>query len=81
VDLSGAGQGLVLKGSGGSQYDLKAFPVKHVASSLSGGSQATVTLDGTIDADLSGGSHITYFGDAALAEVRTSGGSKVQKGL
>jgi hypothetical protein len=81
VELSGSGQNLLLKGSGGSRYDLKTFSVTHVASSLSGGSQATVTLDGGLSANLSGGSHITYFGNAALAAVRASGGSKVQKGL
>jgi hypothetical protein len=81
VDLSGTGQNLVLHGSGGSKYELKTFSVKQVTLSLSGGSQATVTLDGSLNADLSGGSHITWFGNAALAAVRASGGSKVQKGL
>jgi Putative auto-transporter adhesin, head GIN domain len=81
VDLSGTGQRLVLHGSGGSRYELKNFPVKDVVSSLSGGSQATMTLEGKIDADLSGGSHITYFGNAAIAAVRANGGSRVQKGL
>ena len=81
VGLSGTGQALVLRGSGGSRYDLKDFPVKHMVSSLSGGSLATVTLDGEITADLSGGSHVTYFGNALLGAVRTSGGSRVRQGL
>ena len=78
--LSGTGLNLVLKGSGGSRYELKDIPVKHVVSRLSGGSNATVSVDGAIDGELSGGSRITYFGHADLAAVRVSGGSKVQKG-
>jgi len=81
VNLSGTGQSLVLKGSGGSKYELKDFPVRYMVSTLSGGSQATVTLDGEIVANLSGGSDVTYFGNAVLAAVRASGGSKVRKGL
>ena len=81
VGLSGTGQSLILQGSGGSKYELKNFPVNHMVSSLSGGSQATVTLDGDMTAHLSGGSRVIYFGNAVLAAVRTSGGSRVRKGL
>jgi len=81
ADLSGTGQNLVLRGSGGSKSELKTLSVKQVTSTLSGGSQATVTVDGALSADLSGGAHMTYFGNALLGAVRTSGGAKVQKGL
>ena len=81
VALSGTGQSLVLDGSGGSEYELRNFPVKHLVSNLSGGSQASVTLDGDIVGNLSGGSQITYFGNAALVAVQTSGGSRVRRGL
>jgi len=79
--LSGTGHSLALDGSGGSRYELKNLPVKDVTSSLSGGSLATVTLNGGLNANLSGGSQITYFGNAALGAVRVSGGSSVHKGL
>lgn len=81
ISVSGAGQNLVLEASGGSRFELKTFSVKDVTASLSGGSQAILTLDGELTARLSGGSHINYFGNAALTAVQTSGGSKVSKGL
>jgi len=81
VEFSGSGQSLVLDGSGGSRYELKNLAVKHVTSDLSGDSLATVTLDGGLIANLSGGSQITYFGSATLGAVHASGGSSVRKGL
>ena len=81
IEVSGNGQSLVLEGSGGSRIDLKDFSVTKVTSNLSGGSQANITVDGELNARLSGGSKITYFGSAALSAVQTSGGSRVTKGL
>lgn len=80
ADLSGNGQQLRLSGSGGSKYLLRNLPAKHVQARLSGGSEATVTLDGQLSVALSGGSNVTYHGNAALGEVDTSGGSRVRKG-
>jgi Putative auto-transporter adhesin, head GIN domain len=81
VDLAGSGQSLLLDGSGGSRYELKDLQVKDVKSNLSGGSRATLNLEGGLDANLSGGSQITYFGNGALGIVRTSGGATVRRGL
>ena len=81
VGLSGTGDHLNVKGSGGSQYQLKDFSGKNLRAHLSGGSQATVALNGELTANLSGGSLITYYGNAALGSISTSGGSKVRKGL
>lgn len=78
--LSGAGQRLRLSGSGGSKSQLRDFAVGNVRVNLSGGSQATVTLKGELDASLSGGSDVTYYGNAVLGAVHTSGGASVRKG-
>jgi hypothetical protein len=81
TELSGTGQMLLLKGSGASRCDLRNLPVKHVRLNLSGASHATVNLDGGLEANLSGASQITYFGNAALDAIRMSGGSSLRKGL
>jgi hypothetical protein len=81
VELSGAATNLVLHGSGASRYELKNLAVKHVASSLSGASVATITVDGTLEAELSGASQVSYFGNATLGAIRASGHSSVRKGL
>ncbi len=80
VDLSGNGQQLRLSGSGGSTYQLRNLAVQHVQAQLSGGSDATVALAGQLSASLSGGSGVTYYGNATMGEVHTSGGSRVHKG-
>jgi hypothetical protein len=80
ADLSGTGQRLRLSGSGGSKYLLSNLATETVQAHLSGGSEATVTLKGQLSASLSGGSDVTYHGDAAIGDVHTSGGSRVRKG-
>ena len=80
VTLTGGGENLRLDGSGGSELKLREFEVRDVAASLSGGTSATVNMNGTLDADLSGGSEIVYYGTANLGNTDFSGGSKVRKG-
>jgi hypothetical protein len=87
IDLSGGsqltGQGsagdLTIVESGGSQLHFGGYSVHDVNIQLSGGSQATINLDGTLDADLSGGSQLYYYGDATLGEIETSSGSQITK--
>ena len=80
ADLSGNGQHLRLSGSGGSKYLLRNLTAQHVQAHLSGGSEATVALEGQLSVALSGGSNVTYHGNAAIGEMHTSGGSRVRKG-
>lgn len=87
IDLSGGSQligngeavDLTFDGSSGSQLDFTDFIVQDASVELSGGSQATINLDGTLDADLSGGSQLYYFGDPTLGDIEVSGGSSVDK--
>ena len=87
IDLSGGsqlnGQGsagdLTIDASGGSQLHFADYFVQDVNIELSGGSQATINLDGTLDADLSGGSQLYYYGDPTLGEIETSSGSQIEK--
>ncbi len=87
IDLSGGSQlvglgeanDLTIDASGGSILDLSDFSAHDVNVELSGGSQATINLDGTLDADLSGGSSLSYIGDPTLNNIETSSGSTINK--
>jgi hypothetical protein len=79
VNLEGTADDLVVSGSGGSQLDLEAFSVDNADVHLSGGSRATVNVDGTLDVDLSGGSQVSYVGEPTLGDIDLSGGSRVNR--
>lgn len=79
VNLWGTADDLVVSGSGGSQLDLEAFSVDNADVHLSGGSRATVNVDGTLDIDLSGGSRVSYVGEPTLGDIDLSGGSRVDR--
>jgi len=80
ANLTGNGKDVKLEGSGGSKFKLKDFSVDNVNADLSGGSHATVTMNGTLNTEQSGGSRITYYGNMTLGQTDFSGGSGVSKG-
>ena len=80
VTLSGTAEALRLTGTGAGQFELKNLPAAGARITLSGGSTATVTVNGKIDATLDGGSELTYYGNATLGTQNTSGGSEIRKG-
>jgi hypothetical protein len=80
IELSGKGKNIKLDGSGGSIFKLKNFSTMNVDAELSGGSQATVTMNGTLNTEQSGGSQLTYYGNASLGNTDFSGGSGISKG-
>lgn len=75
--LEGAANDLTISGSGGSHLYLSDFLVRDATVNLSGGSDATINLDGSLVGDLSGGSHLKYVGEPTSVTVNTSGGSTV----
>jgi hypothetical protein len=79
ITLAGSAGDLRLDASGASNAELDGFPVGDADISLSGASRATVNLDGRLDADLSGASHLDYIGQPALGDLDISGGSSVSK--
>jgi len=79
VNLQGMGEDLDVNGSGGSQLELGAFPVNNADINLSGGGRATINVNGTLDANLSGGSHVTYIGEPTLGDIDLSGDSTISK--
>jgi hypothetical protein len=77
IELEGSGSDADIDASGASSVRLANFLVNNTRVDLSGASQATLNLDGTLDASLSGASHIKYLGEPALGNIKTSGGSTV----
>ncbi len=79
MKLEGAANDLRISASWGSSLKLSDFLVHDANVKLSGGSHADINLDGLLDADLSGGSHLRYTGDPTLGDINTSGDSTVSK--
>ena len=80
LHLSGKGGNLTIDGSGGATCDTRDFAVQNVDSELSGGSNATVNMNGELNASQSGGSETIYYGNATLGHTDSSGGSRIRKG-
>jgi hypothetical protein len=79
VRLQGSAHDIVIEGSGASRVELAGFRVSNADVSLSGASQAMVNLDGRLDADLSGASHLEYIGEPTMGVIETSGGSTLER--
>lgn len=79
MSMVGVADDLVMEASGGSRLDLSNFHVNEANVVLSGGSLATIYLDGKLDATLSGGTHLTYTGNPTMGTINTSGGGTISK--
>ena len=79
IELQGSASDLVIEASGASRVELDNFPVNNADVTLGGASRGTVNLDGTLDADLSGASKLSYIGEPTMGTINTSGGSTVSK--
>ena len=75
VEMEGSANKISVEASGGSHIDLTDFPVHNAYVDLSGGSHATINIDGRLDVDLSGGSQLYYIGEPTLGDIDISGGS------
>ena len=79
ITLSGSGNNLVIDSSGGSRVNLEDFPVNDADINISGGGFADVYIDGILNANLSGGSRVTYSGNLELGDLDLSGDSTVSR--
>ncbi len=77
--LSGSAGDLYADASGASSLVLEDFAVVDASIELSGASSGTVNLDGTLNADLSGASHLYYIGEPTMGDIDTSGSSGISK--
>lgn len=79
VELDGSAKNANINASGASKVDLSEFSINDAKVTLSGASNATLSLDGKLDANLSGASHLEYIGEPTLGRIKTSGGSIVSE--
>jgi hypothetical protein len=87
VELSGAsnliaegsGNNLIAMVSGASNLDFTNFPVVNSDLNVSGASKATVDLDGTLDAVVSGASTIYYIVEPTMRDITISDSSTIEK--
>ncbi len=75
--IEGSAGDLVIDASGGSHFDFSEFTVNDADVELSGGSNGSVYVGGRLDADLSGGAHLDYYGDPELGNIETSSASTI----
>jgi len=78
VRLAGSGGDLFIDGSGASQVNLADYAVNDAGVQLSGASSAELTVNGRLDADLSGASLLEYLGNPTLGSIEISGASDIE---
>ncbi len=77
MNLTGTAGTLNATGSGASSLELADLSLHGLDIQLSGASHANVQVDGTIAAQLSGASELTYKGNPRFTRQETSGGSTI----
>ncbi|MES0326243.1 MAG: head GIN domain-containing protein [Candidatus Bathyarchaeia archaeon] len=77
VTIVGTAGDLTTDVSSGSHIDLSGFTVNDVDIEFSSGSHGSVYVGGTLDADINGGSHLTYYGNPNLGRIETQTGSTI----
>jgi hypothetical protein len=75
VELAGTAKDVQVEASGASQAELADFTVEKADFNLSGASNGTVNVNGRLDANLSGGSRLSYVGEPIMGTISLSGGS------
>jgi len=79
IQLEGSAVDLTVDASSASRVELGSFPVTDADIVFSGASWGTVNLSGTLDADLSGASRLSYIGEPVFGNINTSGASSISK--
>ena len=79
VELAGSGNNTDINASGASNVELADFPINNAKVTLNGASNATLNLDGKLDANLRSASHLKYIGEPTLGSINTSGSSTVSE--
>ena len=79
LDVSGTAQDLRSTVTGASKMDLSNFSVNSADVEVYGASQATINLNGVLNADLSGASRLEYIGEPTMGDINTDFTSTVEK--
>jgi hypothetical protein len=80
VDLTGTAGSVTANASGASTVDLSGLEAEEAEIELSGASNGTVNVTGTLSAAASGASHLEYRGSPNVTRSETSGASSIQPG-
>jgi hypothetical protein len=80
VELAGSGGSADIKAEGASSVRLGNFPVGDADVILSGASNGTVNVTGTLDVNLAGSSDLTYLGEPRLGVTNMAGDSTLERG-
>ena len=79
VQLKGSAGDMGAGVSGASHLQLADLKVENASVTLSGASNGTINLDGSLDAKLSGSSRLVYIGEPALGIMDITGASQLKK--
>jgi hypothetical protein len=79
IELSGMGANVVMKVNGASKAELSEFPMQNANLEISGASNASVNLNGRLDANVSGASKLFWSGSPIMGNIQTSGASNLRR--
>ena len=80
VTLSGTARRADILANGGSDVRARGLTCQRVEAKANGAAEITVHADERLEASANGGSDIRYYGDATDVDVRSNGGSGVERG-
>lgn len=79
IELDGEGGNTTLKLSGASKAELSRFPLQNADIEISGASNAYITLNGRLNARVSGASNLIWSGEPIMGDIQITGASKLQR--
>lgn len=80
IDAAGETKTLEIESSGASKVDVRDLRAARVKVSLSGAGQANIYATEEVNADVSGASSVTYYGEPKVVNKSVSGAGSVNKG-
>ena len=79
IELGGSAKNLKIISHDGSRANLEDFTVENADLNIGDGGTSTINVTGTLDANLSAGSHVTYTGNPTMGSIKLSSGSTLSK--
>jgi hypothetical protein len=79
VELTGASSAMDLKVSGASKTELGKFSIQNAQAEISGASNCYITLNGKLDANVSGASSLLWSGNPVMGDIQISGASNLRR--
>jgi hypothetical protein len=79
IELSGTGTNAAIDVSGASKAELGKFPIQNADLEISGASNVTISVNGKLDANISGASNLVWSGTPIMGDIQTSGASSLRR--